>query len=62
MSKDPLTVIADALLHYCEPRGLPRMWGREHSEDQARAVLDALRREGIAVGDRDHAATTQTRA
>ena len=49
-----LAVIADALLHYRETKHMPPLWGREHSEARAQAVLDALTRAGFALTGRSN--------
>ena len=42
-------VLATALLNWTEPNGLPRLWGSEHSEHQARTALAALEAMGMVV-------------
>ena len=46
-------VMATALLNWTEPNGLPRLWGSEHSEHQARAALAALEARGMMIRPRE---------
>lgn len=41
--------ISEALHHFTEPRGLPRLWGREHSDARAEAVVAKLAECGFTI-------------
>ena len=49
VERDALATITDALFRHRERNGLPRLWGVEHAEDRAKAVLAALAESGLEI-------------